>query len=126
MTERAGVIEYEGVKILYSDYSDLAGQEFIDLIWENNKKFLDRPPEELKDSLVLLDITKSTVSRSAVKAFEESGKMVHPHQKALAVIGVVGLKRVFVDFLSRITHINARIFTTAQDALDWLVEQSKK
>ncbi len=125
MEERARQIEYNGVRIWYSDYTNLHGQEFVDLIWENNRRFLNRPPEELEDSLVFLDITGCAISRDVMRAFEESGKLVKPHQKALAVVGVAGLKRVFVDFLSRVTLINARIFTDSQKALDWLVSQAE-
>ncbi len=126
MDERAREIEYKGIKIWYSDYSNLRGEEFVNYVHSNIDKFMNRPPEEYSNSLIFLDITNASFSREVLAAFERSGKIIKPHQKALAVIGVAGMKKFFVDFLRRMTLVNARIFDSAQEALDWLVAHAEE
>lgn len=125
MEERSKTIEHKGFKIWYTDYSNLHGDEFLQYIERNIERFMSRPEDELNNSLVLINLTDSTIRKDVFAAAEKSMKTIRPYYKAVAVVGVAGMKKVLVDIVTRVTSTQAKAFNDINTALDWLAEQKQ-
>ncbi len=118
----AKFVEHKGHKIWMSDYRGMHGEELVKEIKANHAEHMKaRSPDETQ-YLQLVDITDSIISRDVLKVFEGIGEEVKNIDVVLAVVGVIGLKRVIVDFLIRVTSIKTKLFSNREEAMDWLVE----
>jgi len=126
LLERTRNIYHRGVVIWYSDYSNLKGQELVEAIRSNIKKYLARPKDEKEIGLALLNIDNAVLDRDAVEAFKRSGEQIRDFQKVVAVVGAKGMKGVIIDWVSFFTKVKIKTFHDEQTALDWLVEQKNQ
>ena len=92
--ERQKWIAYKEKEILYEDYTNLNGEEiairvpiFSHLEFQMGKK----------DMLLIIDLSNSYASKTAVKAFTEAGKMTGHLFAKTAVLGITGIKKVLLN-----------------------------
>jgi len=122
MSDRVKLIQYKGKEILFVDYRNLGGEDYLRVISE----FRDKLRAELsmgKDNILyLVDITDSVTGNEQYRMQIDLARDFHKNIKAVAVIGVEGFKRFFVNIASRILT-NMQVFNDEVQAKDWLVNQ---
>ncbi len=123
MEERTRTIQHKGINIWYSDYSELQGSELVDMINLNIEKYMAWRSGPDSTGLALLNVNNAVLHKDAIEAFKKSGSVIRPHQQAVAVVGVKGMKGVIIDWVSFLTKVKIKTFDEMQKALDWLIEQ---
>ena len=83
--ERVKWINYEEKEILYYDYTNLQGDEFVETIIVLTDHLMNFGK---KDILLLLDLNNSYTNKPVVSAFTEAGKRVRPVVAKTAVLGI--------------------------------------
>ena len=116
--ERVKWINYKEKEILYDDYTNLQGDEFVEAIKVISNHLMNSGK---KDILLLIDINNSYTNKTVVNAFTEAGKRVRPIVKKTAVLGITGVKKVLLNVVNKLSSIDANPFSTEEDAKDWLV-----
>jgi len=111
-------ITYKGKDILYEDYTNLTGEQIAELVPVITKITNDK---DYKDILLLLDFTNSFANKEAVNAFGESGKDSKDRLKKTAVLGITGVKKVLLNFVNKVSKVDANPFKSEEEAKDWLI-----
>ena len=112
-------ITYKGKEILIDDYSNIMPEQFPPLI----KKITSLTFKSgKKDILLVVDVTGAYANKEAVSAFNESGKKSKVLLKKTAVIGITGVKKIFLNIVNKFTELNAKAFSTTEEAKEWLVK----
>ena len=116
--ERVKWINYKGKDILCDDYTNLQGDEFVEII----KTLTDHVMKVgKKDILLLLDLNNSYTNKPVVSAFTEAGKRVRPVVKKTAVLGITGVKKVLLNAVNKLSSIDANPFSSEEEAKEWLI-----
>ena len=76
--------------------------------------------EPLGSVLVLIDLRETAATGSVVAMFKESSKYTTPYIRKHALIGITGMKRYLADKVAKLTGRPMRLFTTAEEAFEWL------
>ena len=116
--ERVKWISYKGKDILYDDYTNLQGDEFVETIEALTNHLMDSGKQEI---LLLIDLNNSYTNKAVVNAFTEAGKKVRPVVKRTAVLGITGVKKVLLNVVNKLSSIDANPFSTEEDAKEWLI-----
>lgn len=111
-------ITYKGKDIQYNDYSGLVGEQFPALIAAMTERTLN---EGKVGNLVLIDFRDSYVNKDAVKAFGEAGKKVNDITIKTALVGISGVKKVLLNFINKVTSLEAKAFNTIEEAKEYLI-----
>lgn len=119
-------IEHKGKRVLYQDYHGETAEEMLVTLEEAGKLAAASKIPVLS----LSNVTNAPVSEAFMKRSKELGKEVF-NQKVVrsALIGITGIKSIFLKSYSTLlsvsqpSHLN--VFKTEQEALDWLVTESK-
>ena len=111
-------LTHKGKDILYEDYTNLTGEQIARLVPAITKITEEK---DYKDILLLLDFTNSFANKEATNAFGESGKVSKDRLKKTAVLGITGVKKVLLNFVTRVSKVDARPFATEEEAKDYLV-----
>lgn len=119
---RSHWIEYRGQSIFYSDFTNYRPANLDQLQAEIQavEEVICRQPAN--SILALTDIHGSVASPEIVDEFKRSAVRTRPHIRRQAVIGVMGLKKIFFDAVIRVSGQNARAFEEAAEAQEWLVQ----
>lgn len=115
---RMNWIDYKGKEILYDDYSGLTGEEMANLIpvithltFESGKK----------DILLIVDVTNAYANKAAVNQFGESGNISKHLLKRTAVLGITGVKKILLSVVNKVTSLDAKPFSSAEEAKEYLI-----
>lgn len=115
---RMNWINYKGKEILYDDYSGLTGDEMAKLIpvithltFESGKK----------DILLIVDVSNAFANKAAVNQFGESGTISKHLLTKTAVLGITGVKKILLKVVNRVTSLNAKPFSSAEEAKEYLI-----
>lgn len=73
--------------------------------------------------LALIDLRDTVASGAVVQLFKESSAETTPFIRRHALIGITGLKRYLADKVAQLAGRPMRLFTTDQEALDWLASE---
>lgn len=119
LVEREKLIRYKGKEILFDDYSNLQGEEFIRVVDLHVEATLKR---KIYDQLNVLDVTNSFVDRVVLARLKSGSKKVDCFNSKTAIIGCVGVLRFFLDVINHVSKMGLVPFDTMEEALDWLVE----
>lgn len=120
MEDRIGFIEHEGKKILLCDLSNCSAAE-VKRLSELVPKFVTTHP---KGSLLLLaDFTGAEFDRNAFAAMKEGAVFDRPHIKKSAWVGTDNLPKVFYENLKAFSRRDLPIFSSREEALEWLVKE---
>ena len=122
MSERVQWITHKGKRILFSDYSGLAGDEYIAALEATEREIIQHPAGSTL--LTLVDLTDSTVSSAAVKRGQELevARKQRGVRTFVATVGLVGMKAVLIQFVRKDVHAVASV----EEGKDWLAAQSDK
>ena len=116
--ERVKWINYKGKDILRDDYTNLQGDEFVEIIKTLTDHVINVGK---KDILLLLDLNNSYTNKPVVTAFTEAGKRVRPVVKKTAVLGITGVKKVLLNAVNKLSSIDANPFSSEEEAKEWLI-----
>ena len=111
-------IEYEGVKILLNDYTNLTGENFIETLEILTEHFLTQQKKEI---LLLLDVRNSYSNKEIIEALNIASKRIKPLVKKSAVLGVTGVKKILLTVVNKVSDLGAKPFNTEDEAKEWLV-----
>ncbi len=115
-------MDCKGKSILYVDFRKLSSQEILLLMKKSDEMVLASPTKVL----YLGNIEDAAVSREVMGQLKQYAyKSVRKNFEKLAVVGVTGVKKVFLDaFVAMLdkSGVQVKSFKTEDDALKWLVE----
>jgi len=120
MSERSKLINYKGKEILFFDYKDLAGEDYLKEI-DNAKRITGELISSGKtDILIFIDAANSVHDTKIWKAMLDNVEFSDKRIKGIAITGVEGIKR---NLLHNTTNklLNQSAFDSSKDAKDWLV-----
>ncbi|MEJ5225048.1 MAG: hypothetical protein WHV44_11380 [Anaerolineales bacterium] len=118
---RSKWIEFAGKRIFYQDFSNL-GMDSTEAVKaelaEVQAVVLSQPEDSL---LVLSDFRNTSINNELMGILRESSAKTKGHIRKTAVLGVVGVKRVLADILTKLTGQKLSYFEHESDAKAWLV-----
>jgi hypothetical protein len=121
MHKRIQFIDHQGKRVLLVDFSNCPSDEV--------EKIARAVPDyvtvnALGSVLVLTDFTGAVFDRDAVRAVKETAVFDKPFVRKSALIGTEDLPASFYDELKSYSRRELLIFTTREEALDWLAADS--
>jgi len=111
-------LTHKGKNILYEDYTNLTGEQIAQLVPAITKLTEEK---DYKDILLLLDFSNSFANKEATNAFGESGKISKERLIKTALLGITGVKKVLLSFVNRVSKVDAKPFSSEEEAKDWLI-----
>ena len=121
MHERIRFIDHQGKRILLVDLSNCSADE-VEAIVRRVPDYTTVQP--LGSVLVLTDFNGASFDRDAIRAVKETAVFDKPFVKKSALIGTEDLPASFYDELKSYSRRELLIFTTREEALDWLAADS--
>jgi hypothetical protein len=112
-------INYQGHEILLDDYSNIYPEQFAPLIRRITELTFESGK---KDILLIVDVTGAYANKEAVSAFSESGKKSKSLLKKTAVVGITGVKKIFLNIVNKFSGLNAKNLSTMEEAKEWLIK----
>ena len=119
MNDRIKWIEHKGKQILFTDFSDLKGEECINKTKEFEDFVVNHGKHEL---LVYVDARNSDLDDIGFEIGRKVAKMVKPYIKKEAVIGVTKGRETLLTLINVFSDIGIKPFDSMEEAIDWLVE----
>jgi hypothetical protein len=113
-------IKYKNKNICSIDYSGLDEFELIKTMKKIEKDLAD---SKKKNILMLLDVSEIIVSDNILLAFKKTSLVMKEFLCKVAILGLKGIKRLFLDAIITITGLNALPFADEKEAKKWLVEK---
>jgi SpoIIAA-like len=115
-------MDCRGKSILYVDFRNLSSEDILLLMKRSDEMVLASPTKVL----YLGNIEGAGVSREVMGQLKQyADKTIRKKFEKLAVVGVAGVKRVFLDaFVAMVdkSEVQVKSFKTEDEALKWLVE----
>ena len=109
-------INYKGKEILYHNYSNLKEEEYLKAMDDAYKMSVGRPK---KSVLCMINVADTYTTRNITKKAKQIMEDTKVYQKAIAIVGVSGVKRIIAKML-----VKGIYFATDEtDAKEWLVRQ---
>lgn len=111
---------HKGKKIIFLDYTGIS---------HNNEEKTLKEMDEVKnfilnagkDLLILVDVRESFASTKIIDKMREDGKLEKHLVKKEAVVGITGMKEIFLKGINLVTNLGIKPFKTIEEAKDWLV-----
>ena len=118
---RTQIIDHQGKKIFFIDFSDLTSVAEIKKVILDAQKYICSQP---KSSVNTLTSVEGTHFNNEIKdLFADFLKGNKPFVKASAIIGISGLKQIMFNSLMVISGRDSHSFSTLDQAKDWLTRQ---
>ncbi|MFC1833767.1 hypothetical protein ACFL2Q_03410 [Thermodesulfobacteriota bacterium] len=114
---------HKGKTIYYADYTGLLGEELAGQIRENGRMMSEQEAQGELNRLSLVDIRDCFATAEVVNAFKEVARNMGQELKAVAVVGVTGLRKHLLAIVNRVSGLGAKPFDTVEQARDWLASQ---
>jgi CMP-2-keto-3-deoxyoctulosonic acid synthetase len=118
-------ITYGGKQILHIDLSNFKEDlksfeaELTATVSTIGQEMYRQPPHTV---LVLVDLRNTAMTSTAQKLLTERIKDTRQYVKKTAVIGMSGIRRVFLDFFSHLAGSDTSAFDDLETAKEWLVK----
>jgi hypothetical protein len=118
-------ITYKGQRILQMDLSNFKEdlkrfeEEITDAVRTLGPEMLQQPEHSV---LVLVDLRNTMMTTTAQKLLTERIKDTRLHVKRTAVVGMTGLRRMFLDFFAHIANSETAPFNDPESAKEWLIK----
>ena len=118
-------ISYGGKRILHIDLSnfkeDLKGfeEEITSAIGTLGPEMFRQPEHSV---LVLVDLRNTVMTATAQKLLTERIKDTRVYVKKTAVVGMTGLRRMFLDFFAHVANSETAPFDDPESAKEWLIK----
>jgi hypothetical protein len=117
--ERIRFFERAGKRILLVDLSKCTARE----VEETTHRVPDFVTAEPRGSaLILTDFSGSSFDEAALRAIKETAVFDKAFVKKSALVGTLSLPREFHDEMEKFSRREFAIFSTREDALQWLVQ----
>jgi len=116
--------EYGDKQILYIDLSnfkdDIKGfeAEITTAIKTLGQRMYEQPSGSV---LVLVDLSNTTLSQSANHFLSEAIKDTKKYVKRTAVVGMTGIRKMFLDYFAMLANSDTGSFTDIDSAIKWLL-----
>ena len=123
MEERIRYITHRGRQILLVDVSNCTSAEMIALAQMLPSHLADEP---LGSVLLLADFSGSKFDKTAFESLKQAAVYDRPHLKRSAWVGVEAMPKVFYENLKSFSQRDLPVFTTREEALNWLVAQAEE
>lgn len=120
-SDRIRWVEHKGKRILLHDFSHITNPFDVLPAVEASRAIVAVQPKG--SLLTLTDVTGSRFNKEIVDALKGLANHNKPFVKAGAVVGLSGLQRVVYVAITQFTGRRLPTFDTAEQAMDWLVEQ---
>jgi hypothetical protein len=121
MTERVKLINHNGKKIVHVNYSGLSNRnekEFMETIDYATKFMLMQG----KDLLILSDFRESTGNNAIFDKLKVASAKVKPFRKKSAVLGISGVKSIFLKGVNMFSKSDLMSFNDLEEAKNWLAK----
>ena len=119
--ERCRNIVHHDKTILLLDYEGLRGEELLNTIKTATQHMLDAQPGKL---LVLANFTNTYLNDEIMGYLTGTeSKTASKNAKKLAVVGMTGIKKLFLNVYNSISTTQAKTCTTIEAAKDYLVTE---
>jgi len=112
-------IDHKGKKLFFIDLANMNYEQIQQETDELVKYIVQFPPHSLP---TITDVRGTIASPDILRVFKASGTIIGKHLSRQAVVGIYGVRYVFLDVINRITGGNARPFDTIEQAKDWLAD----
>jgi hypothetical protein len=123
INDRMALIEHKGLEVVFSDYTNLKGAEFVNQIQENDSHVIRMGMDQKEKYLILTDISGAGVTKDVLAKFRSTVEEIKPYVKASAIVGVDGFKKHFLNFINVSAPFKTKAFSNHEEAKEWLVEQ---
>jgi hypothetical protein len=116
--------EYEEKSILYIDLSNLKGDvikfdaELTETVATIGQKMYEQP---LNSVLVLVDLRNTDMTQKANALLTERIKDTKKYVLRTAVVGLTGIRKIFLDYFSMLASSETGSFEESEAAMKWLV-----
>lgn len=119
--------EYRGKRFLFSDYSNLTPEQFVERMKRIEPHLVEIGSRQGEGSLLLLTtIAGSHIAKGMLDQAKEMSRRVKPYTKAHAVYPVNRIRQTMLSLIAHFTGMNNRGFETEEDAKEWLASQAAK
>jgi len=113
-------ISHNNKKILYIRYSGLDTKDASEQILKATQILVDT---KNKNNLTLSDLRDIYIDQDFINLSKEQGKISKNYTKKAAVIGVEGVKKLFLKTVNTMSE-NPRVpFSTLEEAKEWLTRE---
>ena len=124
MKQHASIIVQSGFEILFIDFSNLSGEEFIAAVEQVKKYCLQLPSDKHYPSITDMSNAKTnTRVRDALSKMEKEIKVHHKGKepdKIKVVVGIKGLQKLVAGAITKgITYLPGK-----QEAIDFIIKGS--
>jgi len=120
---RTQVIDFQGNKIFYMDFTNLKSvNEIVNVMNEAKSYIFKQPPSSV---LALTNIEGMHFNNQVKDVFSEFVKQNKPYIKNSAVVGVDGLKQILYNGIMKLTGRDVKAFSTMSVAKSWLISGKK-
>lgn len=115
-------LEHKGKQIFYQDFSNNFFNEksVIEELQQVQEVVTSQPENSV---LVLSNFANTEITNTLMPILNESSNKTKKHVRKTAVLGVVGIKRILGDLLSRITGQELMYFANELEAKEWLIKE---
>ncbi len=116
--------EYERKSILYIDLSNLKSdinkfdEELTETVATIGQKMYEQP---LNSVLVLVDLRNTAMTQTSNNLLSERIKDTKKYVLRTAVVGLTGIRKVFLDYFSMLASSETGSFEEPEAAIKWLV-----
>jgi hypothetical protein len=117
-------VEYEEKRILYIDLSNFKGDvnkfdaELTETVATIGQEMYEQP---LNSVLVLVDLRNTDLTQKANALLTERIKDTKKYVLRTAVVGLIGLRKVFLDYFAMLASSETGSFEEPEAAMIWLV-----
>ncbi len=113
------VIEHQGVKILFVDYSGMKKKEEMISTLHEVVEFFENYPDKIR---TLIDLTDAAGNSEWMNESKKYGKQVGDKTIKSAIIGITGMKKVLLMGYNAVVNGRLKPFDTKEQALAYLVK----
>ena len=118
-------VEYGGKRILHIDLSnflsDMRGfeAELNETVATIGQEMYSMPEHS---ALVLVDMTNTSMTQASNKLLSERVTDTKKYVKKTAVVGMTGIRKIFLDYFARLASSETGGFEGIEEAKKWLVK----
>ena len=106
-------------KILVHNYTHLSATEFANAIVQNTEETIAADERNL---LILFDAREAVIDKSVLTTCIKNAPRVRKYVNKMAIVGVLQMQLPFVEYVSRIGGLQAKVCTSFDEAKEWLAE----
>ncbi len=121
MEDKIKFLSHKNKKIIYIDHSGRKGRDYSKKVAEMVEEVIKIGKEEKLP--LLIDVTGSVVDKDVVEEFIKGAGKIKNITTRIAGLGVVGVKKTLAKYVGKVSNVDFKIFTTTEEALDWLAEE---